>query len=174
MVRQYLSGEGLRWLGLAVQLYGSVVPAVLPRTLFCALLGILVSGLHELGLPLVLPSSVAFGPNLVLSLMLVFRTNTAYERFWEGRKAWESLVNEVRNLARLVWVAIAEKQPSDREEKIKILYLLPAFAIAVKQHLRQEFLPAELQPLLSLEQLQSLQNLNHPPLQIAFWIGDYL
>jgi len=70
MVRQYLSGEGLRWLGLAVQLYGSVVPAVLPRTLFCALLGILVSGLYELGLPLVLLSSVAFVPNLSFAPIL--------------------------------------------------------------------------------------------------------
>ena len=61
------------------------------------------------------PSLVAFVPNLVLSLMLVFRTNTAYERFWEGRKAWGTLVSDVRNLARLIWVAIVEKQPSDRE-----------------------------------------------------------
>lgn len=36
---------------------------------------------------------------LVMSLLLVFRTNTAYDRWWEGRKAWGSLVNSSRNLA---------------------------------------------------------------------------
>ena len=35
----------------------------------------------------------------VLSLLLVFRTNTAYDRWWEGRKLWGALVNNSRNLA---------------------------------------------------------------------------
>ena len=34
-----------------------------------------------------------------LSLLLVFRTNTAYDRWWEGRKLWGALVNNSRNLA---------------------------------------------------------------------------
>lgn len=35
----------------------------------------------------------------VLSLLLVFRTNTAYDRWWEGRKLWGKLVNDSRNFA---------------------------------------------------------------------------
>ena len=35
----------------------------------------------------------------VLSMLLVFRTNTAYDRWWEGRKLWGGLVNSSRNLA---------------------------------------------------------------------------
>jgi putative membrane protein len=174
MIRKHPSWEGFRWFRLALQLQGSVVPGVLPRTLVCGLFGVLVSILYELGLPVALSALVAFVPNIVLGLMLVFRTNTAYERFWEGRKAWGSLVNDVRNLARLIWVVIEEQQPGDREEKVKVLHLLPAFAVAMKQHLRQEFLLEEIQPLVSPQQLQRLKSLNHPPLQIAFWIGDYL
>ena len=34
-----------------------------------------------------------------LSLLLVFRTNTAYDRWWEGRKKWGELVNNTRNLS---------------------------------------------------------------------------
>ena len=30
----------------------------------------------------------------VISLLLVFRTNTAYDRWWEGRKKWGGFVNE--------------------------------------------------------------------------------
>src|ERR1700754_1378564 len=37
--------------------------------------------------------------SFVLSMLLVFRTNTAYDRWWEGRKLWGSLVNNSRNLA---------------------------------------------------------------------------
>jgi putative membrane protein len=36
----------------------------------------------------------------VLSLLLVFRTNSSYDRFWEGRKLWGGIVNETRNLVR--------------------------------------------------------------------------
>ena len=35
----------------------------------------------------------------VISLLLVFRTNTAYDRWWEGRKQWGALVNVSRNFA---------------------------------------------------------------------------
>src|SRR5688572_25651335 len=35
----------------------------------------------------------------VISLLLVFRTNTAYDRWWEGRKIWGGLTNSSRNLA---------------------------------------------------------------------------
>lgn len=35
-----------------------------------------------------------------LSLLLVFRTNASYDRFWEGRKLWGGIVNETRNLLR--------------------------------------------------------------------------
>jgi putative membrane protein len=34
-----------------------------------------------------------------ISMLLVFRTNTAYDRWWEGRKLWGSLVNNSTNLA---------------------------------------------------------------------------
>ena len=34
----------------------------------------------------------------VLSLLVVFRTNTAYDRWWEGRKLWGALVNNTLSL----------------------------------------------------------------------------
>ena len=36
-----------------------------------------------------------------LGLLLVFRTNTAYNRFWEGRKIWEKILNSLRDLGRM-------------------------------------------------------------------------
>src|SRR6478735_2590799 len=35
----------------------------------------------------------------VISLLMVFRTNTAYDRWWEGRRQWGTLVNVSRSLA---------------------------------------------------------------------------
>ncbi len=113
-------------------------------------------------------------PNIVLGLMLVFRTNTAYERFWEGRKLWGGLVNTVRNLARQIWIIIPELNERDRQEKVIALHSLVAFAVATKLHLRKETVNEELQALLPFERFESLQHMNNPPLEVAGWISDFL
>jgi ion channel-forming bestrophin family protein len=154
------------WFRVALQMKGSVIPAIFPRVILCSAFGFVISLFHELGVAVSWPVLSGVVPSIVLGLLLVFRTNTAYERFWEGRKVWGTLVNTVRNLARQIWTAIAENRQEDRKAKIEALRLLVAFAVATKLHLRGERLNSELE--------QILQSMNHPPLEIAFWIGDYL
>jgi putative membrane protein len=163
-----------QWFRTLFQWRGSVIPAVLPRTLFCAGFGLLISGLYARGMPIALSTLGGIVPSIVLGLLLVFRTNTAYERYWEGRKLWGNLVNTSRNLARQMWVAIQESEPSDRNAKIHHLRLLVAFALTMKLHLRHEPLDEEVQAVISPQQYTKLKTMNHPPLEIAFWIADYL
>jgi putative membrane protein len=166
--------EKLHWIRAALMLKGSVIPAILNRVIWCGLFGFLISVAYYFKLPV---SHQALGtviPSIVLGLLLVFRTNTAYERFWEGRKLWGSLVNNTRNLARLIWVAVAEIEPEDRDKKIAALRLIVAFAVATKLHLRGESVNSELEDLMSPDRYFKLKTMNNPPLEIAFWIGDYL
>ncbi|UBF27399.1 hypothetical protein K9N68_05460 [Kovacikia minuta CCNUW1] len=169
-----MGSEHKRWFRVALQLEGSVVPAVFGRTVFCGIFGVLVSVLAHFQVPVAMPVLASLIPNIVLGLLLVFRTNTAYDRFWEGRKSWGTLVNTVRNLARQIWIAIEVKEAGDREQKIVTLRMLVAFCVATKLHLRQEPVNEELKALLPPAQFLKLQGMNHPPLEIAFWIGDYL
>ena len=164
------------WFRSAFQIKGSVVIDVLPRTIVCALFALLITVLQNSGYQLEVPFLGSLIPSIVLSLLLVFRTNTAYERFWEGRKAWGSLINTTRNLARLMLVAISEDYYSDRQEKITAMRLLPAFAIAVKQHLRNAPLADDpvIEDILTPNQLDKLQTVGVPPLLIAVWINQYL
>lgn len=163
-----------RWLRTALQIKGSVVPQVLLRSLFCGLFGLLITVLFVEGLPVSMPALASLIPNIVLGLLLVFRTNTAYDRFWEGRKAWGKLVNDTRNLARQIWVAVSELTERDRADKIEALHLLVAFSVAMKAHLRQETLGAEIEKLILPEHFIRLKGIQNPPLRVAFWIGDYL
>lgn len=166
--------EKEKWFQVALRLRGSVISAVLPRVILCGTFGFFVALLHKFGVSVSMPFLSALIPNIVLGLLLVFRTNTAYERFWEGRKAWGSIVNTVRNLSRQIWVSIDEKEPKDRENKISALRLLIAFAIATKLHLRAEPVNSELEPFMSQSRYFKLKTMNNPPLEVAFWIGDYL
>jgi len=162
------------WFKVLFRLKGSVIPAVLPRVVICSAFALLIAALHVTGLRVSLPVLGGLVPSIVLGLLLVFRTNTAYERFWEGRILWGTVVNTVRNLARQIWVAISETTPEDRAAKVRAVRLLAAFAVAMKLHLRNEPPNSELAHLITPEQFTKLQTMNNPPLEIAFWIADYL
>lgn len=79
-----------------------------------------------------IPGDVYAAFSLALGLLLVFRTNRAYERWWEARSLWGTLVNISRNLAVKSRVIVepdtAEKQEFERE--------VVGFAYALKNHLR--------------------------------------
>lgn len=162
------------WVRLLFTLRGSVIPAILPKVIFCTLFAVFISLLDYFNFPVSLPILSSVVPSIVLGLLLVFRTNTAYERFWEGRKLWGTLNNSLRNLSRMIWVTIVEKNETDHQEKIKILYLLLAFAFATKLHLRNESVNEEIANFVPKNYFHKLQKANNPPLEIAVWIGNYL
>lgn len=70
---------------------------------------------------------------VVLGLFLVMRTNTSYERWWEGRKQWGSLVNASRNLAIKLNVMLPEE---DLEKRSFYQSMIPNYVFAIKEHLR--------------------------------------
>lgn len=70
---------------------------------------------------------------LVLGLLLVFRTNTANDRWWEGRKLWGQLVNDSRNLA----IKIQTCVQAEAQDKRELAAHLADFAVALKEHLRR-------------------------------------
>lgn len=96
----------------------------------------------------------------VLSLLLVFRTNTAYERWWEGRKKWGEIVNDTRNLSIKLSAILSEK-----EDKAFFKNMLPNFAFASKEHLRKGVNFEELT--LTKEQFDKIISKKHVPLAIC-------
>ncbi|WP_392531713.1 bestrophin family protein [Nostoc sp. C117] len=166
--------EKLKWINTTLQLKGSVTRKIYKHILWSGAFGFLISILYHFKQPVSQPILGSVIPSIVLGLLLVFRTNTAYERFWEGRKCWGSLVNNIRNLARQIWVSVDEISPDDKENKIMALNLLVAFAVATKLHLRGEPVNSELQELMPSTKYLQLKIMNNPPIELAFWIGDYL
>ncbi|MCB9186099.1 MAG: hypothetical protein H6601_05070 [Flavobacteriales bacterium] len=78
----------------------------------------------------------------VISLLLVFRTNTAYDRWWEGRKQWGALVNNTRNLS----IKLSNIVPQDQPERRQLFrVLITNYVFAMKEHLRNGVLPFELE-----------------------------
>jgi putative membrane protein len=107
---------------------------------------------------------------VVLSILLSFRTNSAYDRWWEGRKKWGELVNNSRNLA----VYLHSCLPQDDDESRHYLAVRIAnFAIALKEHLRSgaqtdEFI------MVSAEEIKQYNRKAHIPNFIAYEIVQHI
>lgn len=99
----------------------------------------------------------------VISLLLVFRTNTAYDRWWEGRKQWGALINNSRNLA-LKLNALLPK--NDMQNRTFFKSLIPQYAVALKIHLRSEATRLELDEAMHPE-LTEIDHNKHLPNQLA-------
>ena len=69
----------------------------------------------------------------VISLLLAYRTNTAYDRWWEGRKLWGTLVNNSRNLA--IKLSAMVKDKNDRNY---FKFLIPTYASVLSNYLSNE------------------------------------
>ena len=99
----------------------------------------------------------------VLSLLLVFRTNTAYERWWDGRKQWGSLVNNSRNLSTKI-SALVPRENKDQRELIRIL--ISNYGFALKEHLREGVKFEELEKHPNID-IDVMKKLNHIPSALA-------
>jgi len=70
--------------------------------------------------------------SVVMGILLAFRTNSAYDRWWEGRKLWGQLVNDIRNLS----LKVASFSGVAHQRKRRFYDLLKIFPRALKNHLR--------------------------------------
>jgi putative membrane protein len=95
---------------------------------------------------------------LVISLLLVFRTNTAYERWWEGRKMWGSLVNSSRNLSFKLSILLPE-------ETVFFNTMISNYAFALKNHLRDQLILNDFEECKGFNR-SDLQTNKHIPNQI--------
>lgn len=96
----------------------------------------------------------------VLSLLLVFRTNTAYERWWEGRKKWGDLVNNARNLAIKL-----RSMGVQSESEAFFSRMIPNYAYALKEHLRSGVQVSDLD--LAESEVDQVSESSHKPNNLA-------
>jgi putative membrane protein len=70
-----------------------------------------------------------------ISMLLVFRTNSAYDRWWEGRKLWGTLVNCSRTLAIKINTMLA---PDDFDNRNYFRKLIGLYPLELKMHLQKD------------------------------------
>ncbi len=96
---------------------------------------------------------------VILGLFLVLRTNTAYDRWWEGRKLWGALVNDSRQLAIKIDTFLPKDATEDREYFRR---MIPNVSFAIKEHLRDSIMIGEMD-LINDEIKQKIIDSKHRP-----------
>lgn len=81
---------------------------------------------------------VLTGLTVGMFLLLAFRANQAYDRFWEGRRAWSRLRDISRDFARFICAHTRVENDDDAADRRRAVSFITCFAIATKLHLRNE------------------------------------
>lgn len=115
-----------------------------------------------------------------IGIIVGFRNNSAYSRWWEARTLWGQIVNESRSLARQVCATMRANPGTHGDElemawmREKIVHYQIAFVHALRQQLRGlEPIPV-IAPFLSEEELVGLQGQKNVSLAIQQRMGSML
>lgn len=159
------------WWNLFWSYQGTVIPAIRVRVLVLTGLTLALALMDEFLYEA--PQLNPLGHTLmgtVLGLLLVFRTNSSYDRYWEGRRLWGTLVNASRNLVRGGAVYVGDATD--------LADLVTAYVRAVKQTLRGTSDLSELAGLCPADVQRAAADAGNPPsviaAQVSRWIARHL
>ncbi len=163
------------WTSHLFDIEGSLVHEILGRVTACFIWATVITLLYLYGDHwldnLAIPETAHSLIGTSLGLLLVFRTNASYDRFWEGRKLWGGIVNETRNLARQAASWLRE----DRELANQTIHWTIAYAHSTMSRLRsgaQDLGP--MQKLLPRPEATTALNSRHVPLAVLCRITDLI
>ena len=157
------------WLGVVFRYHGTVLPRILMRTVAVAGIGaVLAYADIVLDWQVPLSGTVHAMVGVALGLLLVFRTNASYDRYWEGRKLLGGIVNNSRDMARQAASYLVESPAArDRVERYTI-----ALYVTIRRYLRKEREWPELVDVLDADERARLAEVAAPPLLVAKWLTD--
>lgn len=165
------------WVRLVLQVRGTVFSAIWGRLAVTFVIALAVTVVHlktPLEYTLTLTPYSLIG--LALSIILGFRNQTCYARFWEGRQLWGSLVNVCRSMTRQTLTLIHARDPRDTGDALAlrrdVVHGLCAFAHLLRIHLRELRDVGTLVRLLPAEEVRRLAQAPNAPNALALWLGE--
>lgn len=144
----------------ALAIHGSVTPKVLKLVLVFTLYACFISFISTFIGSFSIPISPFEYAGLVMGLILVFRINAGYDRWWEARKLWGTIVNNSRNLAIIV---ANYTRPSNQKHLNELRGFIAAMPYLMKNNLRLYNSIEEVRHLLDESIYHQLQHVKHKP-----------
>ena len=159
------------WTSHLFDIEGSMVREITGRVAACVAWCVAVVVIHKTVFEFQVSPTVHTLVGVALGLLLVFRTNASYDRYWEGRRQWGSIINESRNLARGTWVHLRRGAP-DLAEQIGLWTV--TFAHATKDALKKLEGIGPLKDRLPPQEVEAVLANTHSPTAAAARITERL
>lgn len=144
-------------------IFGEIRMELLYITAYSVLVWILYHNVHfvRISIPLSVPAILG----TVISLLLGFRSNQAYDRWWEARHIWGAIVNDSRSLAREVNTFMRADYESSHLETLKanMIKRQAAWAHALGQMLRGHNPLRGIEHLLSADEIKEISEYSNIP-----------
>ncbi|KAH9273774.1 hypothetical protein BASA83_003767 [Batrachochytrium salamandrivorans] len=121
----------------AISHNATILPTILPVVCITALWSALIVFLnHNNIVTLVFEDKLISMLGMALAFLLAFRTNRAFDRYWQGAQLWTTLSIQCRNLSRLIWNGVQTSSREQLTEKHQMMRMVLAVAVATKCALR--------------------------------------
>lgn len=142
--------------------FGNIKWEVLVVTAYAIGIAVLYQNFHftRISIPLSVPMLLG----TVISLLLAFRSNQAYDRWWEARVIWGAIVNDSRTLGRQVlsFMQTGFEQDDLRQFQENFIRRQMAWNFCLSQRLRNEHAVAGLDRFLTKRELTSITRYTNP------------
>jgi putative membrane protein len=118
----------------------------------------------DVSIPLTVPTILG----TIISLLLAFRSNQAYDRWWEARILWGGIVNDCRTFARQVLTFVDSSHDGEQKWALKerIIRRQMAWCYSLSCHLRGQNAKDNLEAYLTDDDVKNIKKLDHIPLAI--------
>jgi putative membrane protein len=158
------------WLRMLFVWRGSVIRLILPQLGTSTVIAVLVTLCDGriFGLKIGLTAVPFTLLGIALAIFLGFRNTVSYERFWDARKLWGSLLNDGRSAARQV----LSYSGADAQQKQEFVHGLIAFVYAVKHQLRATSPAADIEKLLPPAWQSRVASARFVPAMILLCLGE--
>ncbi len=157
-----------RWLSIVFRLHGSVLPKLAGRVVSATAVAFVAYELHRRVAFKIAPVAHTM-VGVALGLLLVFRTNASFDRWWEGRKLVGSMVNRTRDLTRQVTHMIDGDE--DLTARRELRAMIAGFFALTRMHLRAERDLGPLEASLGPSLRAALEPAQHRPVVMLSWIS---
>ena len=158
--------DNKNWKKLLFGLHGSIIPTIMPRLILLGGIASIVVLMNRFVIKIDVNSVPWTIVGVALGLLLVFRTNTAYDRYWEGRRMWGGIANSSYALISAILGYVGNHDPKTRAIQEKITHLISALPILIKQKLRDQRDLKEIEKFITSDEMQLLENAQNYPIAL--------
>lgn len=162
--------DKVSWVRLLFHLRGSSIVETWPRILTVTVTAAVVTyiELYYSIQAYTLTTTPFLLVGVALGIFLGFRNSASYDKFWEGRKLWGTLVNTARSLTRQICYLTDSKRDHEILQPFQAMFVkrIIAFAHALRCHLRDQEPFEEIKKFLPADDYAAVVAAKHRPLII--------